>query len=92
MLEIARVDILDGQTLDIELNNGHIILLDLHFLPSISHGYDHLKNLALIPRPHTDGRRICWEDGTQIDLAQIFEWLILQPNNREGQGVRSGGR
>lgn len=80
MPQIIRVDILDGQTLDIELNNGHLILFDTRCLPRADRSYDSLRDLELLPRPNTDGQNIFWRDGTRIALAQILGWLSTQPN------------
>lgn len=80
MLQITRVDILDGQTLDIELSNGHLILFDTQRLPRTDHSYDSLRDLELLPRPNTDGQNIFWQDGTRIALAEILGWLSVQPS------------
>ncbi|MFT3983636.1 MAG: hypothetical protein QM697_06995 [Lachnospiraceae bacterium] len=77
MLKIARVDILDGQTLDIELNNGHLILFDTKRLPKTDRGYESLRDLELLPRPITDGLNIIWQDGTRIALQEILGWLSM---------------
>ena len=63
MLQITRVDIVDGQTLDIELSNGHLILFDTRCLPETDRSYDSLWDLELLPRPHTDGQNIFWQNG-----------------------------
>lgn len=73
MLQITRVDILDGQTLDIELSNGHLILFDTRCLPKSDHRYDGLGALELLPRPGTDGRSVYWRDGQRITLEEIME-------------------
>ena len=78
MLQITRVDIVDGQTLDIELSNGHLILFDTRQLPQIDHTYDSLRNLDCLPRPSTDGQSIFWQDGPRITLADILKWLSIQ--------------
>ncbi len=78
MLLITRVDILDGQTLDIQLSNGHLILFDTRSLPKSDHTYDSLRDLESLPRPSTDGRYIFWQDGPRIALADILEWLSIQ--------------
>lgn len=78
MLQITRVDIVDGQTLDIELNNGHIILFDTQRLPKTDHSYDSLRDLELLPRPNTDGQSIFWQNGPQIALGEILNWLSMQ--------------
>lgn len=78
MLKITRVDILDGQTLDIELNNGHLILFDTQRLPKADHSYDSLRDLDVLPRPNTDGQNVIWRDGTRITLSDILGWLSMQ--------------
>jgi hypothetical protein len=81
MLQIIRVDIVDGQTLDIELNNGHLILFDTRRLPEANHTYDQLRDLEVLPRPNTDGRSIFWRDGPRLGLEEILNWLSIQNNN-----------
>lgn len=72
MLQITRVDIVDGQTLDIELSNGHLILFDTQHLPGADHSYDSLRDLDALPRPSTDGGTIFLQDGPRISLEQIL--------------------
>ncbi len=81
MLQITRVDIVDGQTLDIELNNGHLILFDTRRLPEADHSYDSLRNMEVLPRPNTDGQNIFWRDGPRLALEDILRWLTVQKNN-----------
>lgn len=76
MIQITRVDIVDGQTLDIELSNGHLILFDTRHLPETDHGYDSLLDLEVLPRPKTDGRNIFWANGPRIALDEILRWLL----------------
>ena len=78
MLRITRVDIVDGQTLDIELNNGHLILFDTRRLPDKDHSYDSLRDMEVIPRPNTDGQNIFWQEGPRLALEDILRWLTVQ--------------
>lgn len=78
MLQITRVDIVDGQTLDIELSNGHLILFDTLQLPKTNRGYDSLRDLEVLPRPNTDGKSIFWQNGPLIALDEILQWLSIQ--------------
>lgn len=80
MLQITRVDILDGQTLDIELSNGHLILFDTQHIPKEDTGYDSLRVLDVLPRPSTDGLSVFWKNGPKISLEQILKWLSTQSN------------
>ena len=75
MLQITRVDIVDGQTLDIELSNGHLILFDTQHLPKTNRSYDSLRDLDVLPRPNTDGVSIFWKDGPRITLEEVLHWL-----------------
>ena len=77
-LQITRVDIVDGQTLDIELSNGHLILFDTRCLPETNQSYNSLRDLEVLPRPSTDGQSIFWQNGPRIALDNILKWLTLQ--------------
>jgi len=83
MLQITRVDILDGQTLDIELSNGHLILFDTRRLPEADHRFDVLRAMELLPRPGTDGQSVYWRDGPRIGLDQILSLLARQETPNE---------
>jgi len=77
ILQITRVDIVDGQTLDIELSNGHLILFDTQYLPKSNQSNDVLGDLEVLPRPNTDGTSIFWKDGLRITLEEILQWLSI---------------
>lgn len=81
MLQITRVDIVDGQTLDIELSNGHLILFDTRQLMEKDNSYEILRNLEVLPRPNTDGRSIFWRDGPRLELEEIMALLNRQESN-----------
>lgn len=81
MLEITRVDVVDGQTLDIELSNGHLILFDTRRLMEADHAYDALRNLEVLPRPGTDGSSVFWGGGPRISLDKIME-LLNMPDSK----------
>lgn len=87
MLQITRVDILDGQTLDVELNNGHLILFDTRRLLETDHSYENLRDLETLPRPNTNGQSIFWPDGPCLTLGEILKWLPLENINNEKEGV-----
>lgn len=78
MLQITRVDIVDGQTLDIELSNGHLILFDTRPLMQSDPSYEVLRDLEMLPRPYTDGQNIFWRDGPRIALGEIMVLLNSQ--------------
>lgn len=75
MCRITRVDILDNQTLDIQFDSGHVLLLDLNALrgdPAIaalldSGGWCH---------PKTDGAAVYWQDGPRLSAEQLMNELI----------------
>lgn len=78
MLQITRVDIVDGQTLDIELSNGHLILFDTRRLLEADPAYGVLQDLEVLPRPATDGRSVFWRDGPRLALEEIMTLLNRQ--------------
>ena len=78
MLQITRVDVVDGQTLDIELNNGHLILFDMRWLIERDPIYSFLRNTEVLPRPHTDGQSVFWQDGPRLTLVEIMTLLNRQ--------------
>ncbi|MEA4846518.1 MAG: hypothetical protein VB106_04705 [Clostridiaceae bacterium] len=78
MLQITRVDIVDGQTLDIELSNGHLILFDTRRLLEADPAYDTLRDLEVLPRPSTDGGSVFWRDGPRLGLEEIMNLLNRQ--------------
>lgn len=78
MLQIIRVDIVDGQTLDIELSNGHLILFDTRCLKAEGPAYAALRELEVLPRPQTDGQSIFWRDGPRLTLEEIMTLLNRQ--------------
>ena len=70
----------DDWTLDIELNNGHIILFDIQHLIEEDPNYKILKNLEVLPRPSTDGKSIFWRGGPIVTLNEIITRLSQQDN------------
>ena len=80
MRRITRVDILDNQTLDIEFDSGHVLLLDLNVMrgdPAIA---------ALLEggdwcRPRTDGAAVYWRDGPRLTAEQLIDQLTQGGND-----------
>ncbi len=77
MVQIVRVDTVDGSTLDIELNNGHLILFDMDSLLQENPAYQPLQGKEVLSRPKTDGQKIFWDEGPQLTLAEILMLLGL---------------
>ncbi len=75
MARIVRVDTLDNCTLDIELSNGNLILLDITRLLREDSSFARLNRWTLLPRPMTDGVRIYWEQGPNLSLEEIFKMV-----------------
>jgi hypothetical protein len=77
MQKITRVDSLHDETIDIELSNGSIILLDMKPRQN-DPAFARLWPDGLIAHPRTDGFKIFWgdlEDGISISLDSVFEML-----------------
>lgn len=75
MSKIVRVDIIDNTTLDLELDNGSLILFDLKSTIDRKSEYKKLNHLELLPAPKTDGERIFWNDEINITLTEILDSL-----------------
>ncbi|MDD4239372.1 MAG: hypothetical protein PHT62_12580 [Desulfotomaculaceae bacterium] len=80
MLQITRADVVDDWTLDIELNNGHMILFDTRRLAETDPAYAVLRKLEVLPRPSTDGQSIYWRDGPRLELREIMTLLSRHDN------------
>lgn len=78
MSRITRVDIVDGQTLDIELSNGHLILFDTKCLSEHDRTYACLRSLEALSKPSTDGKSVYWQDGPRLTLEEIMASLNRQ--------------
>jgi hypothetical protein len=75
MLKIERVDVIDDRMLDIELNNGHLILFDMHQLMIENQNFASLGNHEVLEKPKTDGFQIIWSDGQNLSLKRILALL-----------------
>lgn len=73
MVKIIRVDILDDSVLDIEFDNGSLILFDILPLIKKNSKYKELEHLELLPPPKTDGHSIFWEGGIRVLVEEIVE-------------------
>ena len=74
MCRIKRVDTLDSQTLDIQFDSGHVLLLDLNALredPAIAQ----LLDSGDWCRPRTDGAAVYWRDGPKLTAEQLIDQL-----------------
>ena len=74
MCRIKRVDTLDNQTLDIQFDSGHVLLLDLNALredPAIAQ----LLDSGDWCRPRTDGTAVYWRDGPRLTAEQLIDQL-----------------
>ena len=80
MCRIKRVDTLDNQTLDIQFDSGHVLLLDLNALrgdPAIAQ----LLEGGGWCRPRTDGAAVYWRDGPRLTAEQLITQLTQGGND-----------
>jgi hypothetical protein len=75
MPRIIRVDVLDDDTLDIELSNGNLILFKLRPEAAGPCGCLGLSGLTAREKPTTDGASVSWQDGTRLTLSQILSCI-----------------
>ena len=76
MCRIKRVDTLDSQTLDIQFDSGHVLLLDLNALrgdPAIAQ----LLDSGDWCRPRTDGAAVCGRCGPCCNKRA--PWITPRP-------------
>ncbi len=82
MLKITRVGALDGNTIDVELDNGNILLVNLGLLAA-EEGFGAMIKDNRILYPKTDGSSVYWRDGPRLTLADIFELIQRTGQTRE---------
>lgn len=75
MLQVTRADTLDDHTLDIELNNGNLILLDISHLLDQNPDYRGVREGGILRKPLTDSRGIYWRDGPSLTTEEILTLL-----------------
>lgn len=78
MLRISRVDTLDDLTLDIELNNGHLILFSMKYLLEHDPAYAPLRGKIPFPCPVNGGVSLHWKNGPTLKLDDILMLLAEQ--------------
>lgn len=74
MAKIVRVGALDDDTLDIELSNGNVILLDMKH-PSLNARLSRIRASDRLRFPKTDGNRVYWDEFEGISLAEIIAFI-----------------
>lgn len=76
MPRIIRVDVLDDDTLDIELSNGNLILFKLR--SAMEGSRDFAKAMAQIAgrKPVTDGVSVYWAGGPSLTLDRVLELMM----------------
>lgn len=73
---IVRVGALDSDYFNVDLSNGHIILLGLGDLIE-EPAFAKLIESRLFDRLQTDGKRLYWVDGPSFTVAEIFDILAV---------------
>lgn len=82
MTEIISVNTLEDRVLDIALNNGSLLLVNLEPLFERTPPYPWLKKGIALPRPKTDGESIVWPDGSRLTLGELYSLLGMPPGKR----------
>ena len=80
MLQIVRVDTLDDLTLDIELNNGRLILFSMAHLLEHDPFFAPLRGRIPFPCPVNKGVSLHWKNGPTLRLDDI---LVLLAEHKE---------
>jgi hypothetical protein len=74
LLKILRVGIVGDDMLDVQLNNGNILMLELapfFHCPSFAP----LREDDRILYPKTDGDHVYWRDGPRLSVDQLMRML-----------------
>lgn len=79
--DILSVGALDGDCFDINLSNGHSIMLELGSRMN-EPGFVELIESGVINKPQTDGKRVYWPGGPSITLTEIFVMLKSRSDRR----------
>lgn len=80
MSRIKSVGSIGGDMLDIHLDNGNILMLEIRWLLVLP-GYAALREDDRILYPHTDGTVVYWHGGPRISLEDIF--ALMKANKRK---------
>ena len=78
-MKIVRVGALDNDMVDIQLDNGNIVLLNME-LKRLDPAYAQLWQDDLVTRPRTDGTRVFWDNpqsGPSVTLEEILAMLRM---------------
>ena len=80
MPKIVRVDSLASDTMDIQLDNGSIVLLNMKPLMA-DPAFAALLEDDRILYPKTDGISVFWRDGPRLSVSEIF--TLMSGNTKE---------
>lgn len=74
-MKIKRVEALEGgEMLDIQLESGHTLLLDITELLKEAR-FESLRNSENLLNPLTDGLNVIWKDGFLLSEEEIMDMV-----------------
>lgn len=82
MPRILRTGIVGEDMMDVHLDNGHILMIDLSSL-LIMPDFSHLREDDRILYPKTDGISVYWRDGPSLSVDKLF---LLMQSGVKGEG------
>lgn len=77
MPEVVRVDTVGGDMLDIQLDNGNIILLSITLLLCDAR-FTRLKEDGRVFYPKTDGECVFWREGPRLTIEELERMAFAQ--------------
>jgi len=83
MPRIERTDVVGGDLLDVQFDNGHTILLDCSVLLKRP-GFAPLEQDGLLCCPLTDGERLFWQGGQSMTVEDILAFVSEENQNKGG--------
>jgi hypothetical protein len=79
---ITGVGALDGDCFDVNLSNGHTILLELKKLLD-EPAFAAIVKSGAFCKPKTDGTRVYWDDGPSITFEELIKMLTSGGQNQQ---------
>jgi len=80
MPKIIRANMVGEDTIDVQLDNGHTVLLDCLVLLKRP-GFATLMDGSRIYHPQTDGGRLFWKDGQSMTVDEILSFVAEENKN-----------
>lgn len=89
-LRFVRVEAADNSSIDIQLSNGNIVILETKFILELP-GFAELAEDDRILYPRTEGETIFWRNGPRPLTVDEILTLVGKSDCRAETGTKQGG-